>query len=135
MTIVENGVLSCKIGPVWIKLDVNVLGLDRDDTAVVTGERDFRRGIVCDCSERQQVRLTFACPLRPKASDQHVLRRVWLELENEVFFFLAFGQLTSLDAVTRDVFIKRADQHHAVCVSEEPLPEPFKVISPALYIP
>jgi hypothetical protein len=84
-----------------LQQSLNVLGLDRNDTAVVTGEGDFRWGIVCDCSERQQVRLTFACPLRPKASDQHVLRRIWLELENKIFFLLAFGKLTSLNAVTR----------------------------------
>lgn len=73
---------------VWIEPRADVLELNRDDAPAMTGKSYFLRRVVCDGRKRQQVRFTLPLRMRPQSCNQHLLRRVGLELKDHVFIFL-----------------------------------------------
>jgi len=83
VAVIENGVLRREVRRVRIGTRVNVLRLDWDDAAVVSGESYFLRRVVCDGRERQQVRFALPLPVLLQTRDQHFLGQVGPEFQDQ----------------------------------------------------
>ena len=60
LSIVEDGVERLEVVRVRIEPGVDVLGLDRNDAAIVAGCGRFQQALICDCGEAQKVGLLRA---------------------------------------------------------------------------
>ncbi|CAB3804905.1 hypothetical protein GCM10011400_51980 [Paraburkholderia caffeinilytica] len=62
LVVVENGAPGRQIGRIWVQPSVDVLRLDRDNAAIMTGRRDFWRQLVSNRSKRPEVRFVRYTP-------------------------------------------------------------------------
>ena len=122
IAMIKDRVLRRQVRRIWVKPHVDVLRPNRNDAAVMSGSRDFGRRFVCDRRERQQGRLSWRSPLRPKACNQHVLSRSRFEFQDHVLDHFVDAEFASLDAMPVHVFVERVDDGNPVRVAKETRP-------------
>ena len=123
LTVIEDRVQRGQVLRVRVQPHVDVLGLDRDDAAVVSGGSDFGRWLIGDRRERQQVRLIGRRPARPQARNQHHFAGARRELKDQVLSLLARLQFATFGLVPRHILVEGIGQHDPVRVAELALPE------------
>ena len=70
--VIEDGVEGREVCRIRIEPRGDVLGLDRDDAAVVAGGGNLCRRLIGDRGKGEKVRFTWTVPMRPQARNQTI---------------------------------------------------------------
>lgn len=90
---------------VRLQPSIDIPVLDRDYAAVVARFGHFRRRLVGDGGERQQVIAIIARPSSPQVGDQDVLTGLGSAFEDDVLVFFILGAFQLRQPVPADVFV------------------------------
>ena len=111
---------------------LQVLGLQVDDAAVMTRRGDGGRRFIGDGRKAAQIRFLRVAPARPKARDEHGLRRFGRKLQDHVSRLFPLPKRPVFHSVQPDILIEALDHHDGMVVTELFTPKSLQIIAPSV---
>src|ERR1700724_3815131 len=100
-----------------------------NDATIVAGCCYVGGRFVGDRGKTLQVRFFRIGPMRVKTCNQHRLRRLWSELQDDISLRLSRFKRPMLLHVQADVFIETLDHHQGVMTPKLFAPEPLEIVT------